>query len=378
MGTSYRLRIGLREIAAMQPNTILWDLEVRGFCARRQFSDVITFSVVYRTKENVQRWQKLARYPILTPHLARQEAIKVLRAKALGHDPAGDRMALRTGMTVAQLCDEYSARENGKKPATIRSDNSRIKLHIKPKLGELRVASITHEQIEDFMLSLSQGSQARAIGLLGTMFTWAIKRKLRSDNPVRGIEKPTDVKKTRRLSEAEYSQLYKAINNMENSTVADIFTMITITGWRSSEVRLLKLSECDLERQIATLGDTKTGISMRPLCATAIEIIKRQKENGSQYVFNHGYGKLISNLRYDWLKLGMAKDVTPHVLRHSYASLSADMGFSDNIIAGMLGHSRSSVTSRYVHLERALIEAADKVAQETIKLMCARSAMALS
>ena len=34
----------------MQPNTILWDQEVRGFVARRQFSDVITFSVVYRTK----------------------------------------------------------------------------------------------------------------------------------------------------------------------------------------------------------------------------------------------------------------------------------------------------------------------------------------
>jgi hypothetical protein len=84
MGNSYRVRIGAREIAAMQPNTILWDQEVRGFVARRQFSDIITFSVVYRTKENVQRWQKLERFPILTPHLARQEAIRVLRAKALG------------------------------------------------------------------------------------------------------------------------------------------------------------------------------------------------------------------------------------------------------------------------------------------------------
>jgi hypothetical protein len=83
MGTSYRVRIGVREIQAMQPNTILWDQEVRGFVARRQFSDVITFSVVYRTKEGVQRWQKLERFPILTPHLARQEAIRVLRAKAL-------------------------------------------------------------------------------------------------------------------------------------------------------------------------------------------------------------------------------------------------------------------------------------------------------
>ena len=95
MGNSYRVRIGLREIAAMQPNTILWDQEVRGFVARRQFSDLITFSVVYRTREGVQRWQKLERFPILTPHLARQEAIRVLRAKALGQDPAGEKMALQ-------------------------------------------------------------------------------------------------------------------------------------------------------------------------------------------------------------------------------------------------------------------------------------------
>ena len=44
MGTSYRVRIGLREIAAMEPNTILWDQEVRGFVARRQHSDIVTFS----------------------------------------------------------------------------------------------------------------------------------------------------------------------------------------------------------------------------------------------------------------------------------------------------------------------------------------------
>ena len=64
----------------------------------------------------------------------------------------------------------------------------------------------------------------------------------------------------------------------------------------------------------------------------------------------------------------MPSDVTPHVLRHSLASLAADMGFSDNVISGLLGHSRNSVTSRYVHLERSLIEAADKVANETAAL----------
>jgi hypothetical protein len=178
MGTSSRVRIGLKEIAAMQPNTILWDQEVRGFVARRQHSDVVTFSVVYRTLEGTQRWQKLERFPIFTPHIARQEAIRVLRAKALGQDPAREKMALRNGMTISQLCDEYSARDNGKKPKTIVSDKSRIKMHIKPKLGKVRVTALTSEQVEDFMHSLRAGSKTRVVGLLGAIFSYAVKRKL--------------------------------------------------------------------------------------------------------------------------------------------------------------------------------------------------------
>jgi integrase len=366
MGNSYRVRIGLKEIQAMEPNTILWDLEVKGFVARRQFSEVVTFSVVYRTLQGTQGWQKLERFPIFTPHIARQEAIRVLRAKALGQDPAGEKMALRSGMTIAELCDQYSARDNGKKRTTILSDRSRIKAQIKPKLGRYRVASITSEQIEDFMHSLSAGSKSRSVGLLGAIFAYAVKRKLRPDNPCHGIEKPTQAKRTRRLSNEEYAQFGAALTG---GIVSDIFLLLAVTGWRSSEAKNLRWSECDLERCIATLGDTKSGVSVRPLSVVAIEIIKRQKQSGSPFVFDHGQGKPIDALRHNWLKLGMAKDVTPHVLRHSFASLAADLGLADSTIAGLIGHKQQSITSRYLHLDKALVSAANIVAQETLKLM---------
>jgi integrase len=361
VGSSFRVKIGQREIQAMQPNTTLWDLEVKGFVARRQHSDIITFSVVYRTKENVQRWQKLERYPILTPHLARQEAIKVLRAKALGQDPAAEKMALRSAPTVSELCDEYQARDNGKKPETVRADKSRIKVHIKPKLGKLKVASVTSDHIEDFMRSMSVGSQRRNIGLLGSIFTYAIKRKMIAANPCSGIEKPTQAKRNRRLSDAEYVKLGAQLNG---GTLSDIFLLLCVTGWRSGEVRNLRWSEIDLDRSIATLEDTKTGTSTRPLSGAAIAIIKRQQPSG-EYVF----GNRPDSLRYQWLKLEMPKDVTPHVLRHSFASLGADLGLADSTIAGLIGHKQQSMTSRYLHLDKTLISAADIVAQETLRLM---------
>jgi site-specific recombinase XerD len=66
----------------------------------------------------------------------------------------------------------------------------------------------------------------------------------------------------------------------------------------------------------------------------------------------------------------MPKDVSPHTLRHSFASLAGDMGIADHFISGMIGHKRQGVTSRYMHLsDRALIETADKVSNETLRLM---------
>jgi integrase len=214
-------------------------------------------------------------------------------------------------------------------------------------------------------LSQSRRSQTFDSHHLGAIFSWAVKKKLCAANPVSSVEKPADVKRTRRLSNLEYQQMGAAING---GVISDIFLMLMITGWRSSEVRLLKYSELDLERSIARLGDTKTGASVRPLSSASIEIIKRQQAT-SEYVFAYQNDKLASTLEAHWKRLNMPTDVTPHVLRHSFASLAADLGFSDTVIAGMLGHSRSSITSRYIHLEKALIEASDAVANETLKLM---------
>lgn len=133
-----KTKIGLQTIAAMPPGPFLmWDNEVRGFCVRRQFSDTITYSVVFRTQDGTQRWMKLGRHGILTPHLARQEAIRVLREVTLGKDPASERNALRNALTVAQLCDEYSARVNGKKLSTINSDKSKSICILNRNLGNI-------------------------------------------------------------------------------------------------------------------------------------------------------------------------------------------------------------------------------------------------
>ena len=181
-------------------------------------------------------------------------------------------MALRSAPTVSELCDEYQKSASSKKLSTLKSDASRIAFHIKPKLGKLKVTSVTSEVVEGFMNGLSPGSARELAGLLGAIFSFAVKRKMCAANPCTGVEKPKDGKRTRRLSHSEYAQLWSALES-EKNVATDVFLLLAVTGFRSSEAKNLKYSECDLERNIVTLGDTKLGVSVRPLSSAAIEIL---------------------------------------------------------------------------------------------------------
>jgi integrase len=61
-------------------------------------------------------------------------------------------------------------------------------------------------------------------------------------------------------------------------------------------------------------------------------------------------------------------------LRHSFASVAGDLGFSDSTIETLLGHATRSVTSKYVHrLDEVLIAAADRVCRTIRGYMVGRS-----
>jgi site-specific recombinase XerD len=59
-----------------------------------------------------------------------------------------------------------------------------------------------------------------------------------------------------------------------------------------------------------------------------------------------------------------------HTLRHSFATTANSMGLSEAAIAGMLGHARGSVTSRYAHnVDDVLLAAADRVSNTIARAM---------
>ena len=75
-----------------------------------------------------------------------------------------------------------------------------------------------------------------------------------------------------------------------------------------------------------------------------------------------------------WARIGrlgeLPTDITPHVARHSFASLAGDLGYSEPTIAALIGHKGHTITSRYVHsADTVLLAAADAVANRTAELM---------
>ena len=90
--------------------------------------------------------------------------------------------------------------------------------------------------------------------------------------------------------------------------------------------------------------------------------------------FPNRTGDVMIGYRKSWLriaKLGdLPNDVTPHILRHSFASLAGDLGYSEGTIATLIGHKAHSMTSRYVHTADAvLLAAVDAVADRIVGLM---------
>jgi hypothetical protein len=104
-----RKRIGLREVRALGPAEIVWDVAVAGFGARRQKGRAIAYFVKYRTADGRQRWQRIGRHGVLTPDEARTKAKVILGDVIDGADPAAEKRAARKAKTVSELCDAYLA-----------------------------------------------------------------------------------------------------------------------------------------------------------------------------------------------------------------------------------------------------------------------------
>lgn len=363
-----------------------------------------TFFIKYQNAYKKAQWLKVGDFKTMTLEDARERATELLRQVDKNQkDPAKEKRAKKSAKTVAELCDWYI--EEGcahKKQSTIDSDKGRIDTLIKPLIGNEPVASLTQGQILTFMTDIIKGTKVqkteksgklrgvrrvrggagaanRTIQTLGAIMHFAVKQKLIAENPVRDIDTPKGNSRDVFLTLDEIRKLGQIFKQSKLAAThprqCDLIKLILLTGCRKSEITTLKWEYIDFDRQIFHFPDTKTGKQDRPFGTGALNLLRKlEKDKRSEWVFpslRNGthmenllrlFKRLCETTDDDGQRILIKPGLNLHALRHTFASLANEMGYSDITIAALLGHRIGTVTSRYTHtVDRTLIHAANEI-----------------
>jgi integrase len=372
-------------------------------------SGIASYLVQYRNTEGRTRRLVVGKVGVLTPEEARDIAREKLRDATKGADPSAERKAARGALTVANICDWYieQARagsilgRGGRriKESTLAMDESRIKTHVKPLIGQRTVNGLTLDDIEKLQTDIAAGKSAakdkkakgrggqttggtgvasRTVGMLRTIFEAAARKKQVKHNPAIGIKRHADGKAKRFLSLDEITKLGKAMLDLgptENRVGLAAIRALLLTGCRRMEILSLPWSWLDIQGSCIRFEDTKSGAQLRPVGADAIKHFEAQpRADECKWIFPAdnpeahfvGLPRVLERVCAKAELVG----VTVHALRHTFAATAAEMGYSELTIAGLLGHSVPGVTARYAHIaDRALVAAADAVSARIVKAL---------
>lgn len=214
----------------------------------------------------------------------------------------------------------------------------------------------------------SPSSVARKLSSLRSFFQYWVKNGKISQNPARAIHSPKVPKRVPKFLGVE--EIFKLLDSPSEDSFQgrrdkSILELLYSCGLRVSELVKLDIDQIDSQnRMIRILGKGRKE-RLVPVGKKAVESIQRYIELRSSVLkqnrdepalfLNYRGGRLsvrsVQRLLEDALiRSGLPKDISPHVLRHTFATHLLNAGADLRSIQELLGHSSLSTTQKYTHV----------------------------
>ena len=374
------MKLTNKKIDQLIPDTksyIVWDNEIRGFGVRVNLNSKKTFILKYRVGQGRSarvRKPVIGTYGVMKVDEARKIARKWLLDASEGNDP---KEVDKTSILLKDFCNVYLQQHANikKKLSSVIEDKRLMRLHIIPNFGNVCLKEITRAMITKHHQSMYQTPHGanRFLSLMSKMMNLAERWEYRTlnSNPCRHIERYKEEGRQIYLSMEQIEKIGHVIKKMEQTEsifVLSAIKLLLFTGRRTGEILTLKWDYIDFENSKMNLPDTKTGAKSFFFSPTVKQILLNLP-NKEGFVFKSVLkDKRVTTVRHIWkkiCKLAKIENVRVHDLRHTYASLAVQNGYSLPIISKMLGHADIKTTQRYAHLhDDPVNQAVEKIDQQ--------------
>jgi integrase len=291
---------------------------------------------------------------------AHRKALTIADASGRGSPGVDPRYTVSEALTdYMRLYEAQAAR------ASIYNTRNAIETHIRPPLGELRIADLSKDQIATWHIDLVTDRRSKAtanrvlnillavlnrahdVGKVADPSAWRLFKKFR------GVNNP----RVRFLTQDECVRLV----NAARPDFRPLLRAALLTGCRYGELTALTCRDYSPDASTVFVRESKTGESRHvPLNDEGGAFFDEMTVGraGPASIFTREDGSAWQRANQQWLmtsasrRAGIEPPATFHILRHAYASFLVQRGVSLQKVAKALGHKSTAVTEKhYAHLQ---------------------------
>ena len=254
---------------------------------------------------------------------------------------------------------------------TLKNSLNKIK---ESDIANIKIQKITYSLIQEFLNTLTNLSNSyiqKIIIMLNQIFKEAVKRNYIYKNPMLNIVKPISKNKDKTVKALSVTEQKELLKIIEGHKFEDIYIIEMFSGMRCGEILALTPDDIDLKNNIIHINktvshnknnkliihSTKTDTSVRDIPITELfkknikHSLSHMKINPLNLIFSTNKCTInsVSNINCELKRLAKKydfsnRDISTHMLRHTYATRCIESGMPAEVLQKLLGHKNIQTT----------------------------------